>query len=98
MNINQAFEILKKSGGARAARMVLARQLSISNEQLAIKSDKRLSLFQIIGIKIAARQLRRGVPVAKIIGRKWFFGMEFETNGHTLDPRPDSEVDFKLLV
>jgi len=36
--------------------------------------------------------LRRGIPVAKIIGRKWFYGLEFETGRHTLDPRPDSET------
>ena len=51
-----------------------------------------MPLFRTIRILWAARQLRRGVPVAKIIGRKWFYGMEFETNRHTLDPRPDSET------
>ena len=39
-----------------------------------------------------ACQLRRGVPVAKIIHQKWFYGIPFYTNKHTLDPRPDTET------
>ena len=39
-----------------------------------------------------ARALRRGVPVAKIIHVKWFYGLKFYTNRHTLDPRPDTET------
>ena len=39
-----------------------------------------------------ARALRRGVPVAKIIHQKWFYGLKFYTNKHTLDPRPDTET------
>lgn len=33
-----------------------------------------------------------GEPVAKILGHKEFYGRDFFTNAHTLDPRPDSEV------
>lgn len=36
--------------------------------------------------------MRRGVPVAKIIKQKWFYGLKFYTNRHTLDPRPDTET------
>ena len=39
-----------------------------------------------------ARALRRGVPVAKIIHQKWFYGLPFYTNKYTLDPRPDTET------
>ncbi len=39
-----------------------------------------------------ACQLRRNVPVAKIIHMKWFYGLKFFTNKYTLDPRPDSET------
>ena len=38
------------------------------------------------------RQLRRDVPVAKIIHNKWFYGLKFYTNKWTLDPRPDTET------
>ena len=60
----------------RAARIITEKKPKMS----------RLSVW------IAAKKLRRGVPVAKITGRRWFFGIEFYTNRHTLDPRPDTET------
>jgi len=76
MTINQAFEILKDSGGIRAARII-------------IDNNKKLSWWRVF---LMSRALRRGVPVAKIIHQKWFYGLCFYTNKHTLDPRPDTET------
>lgn len=76
MKINQAFAILQKSGGIRAARIIT-------------ENTKNLSWAQVL---FMAYQLRRGVPVAKIIHQKWFYGLKFYTNKHTLDPRPDTET------
>lgn len=76
MNTNQAFEILKSAGGIQAARIIL-------------KKFEKPSKFKVWRM---AHKLRRGVPVAKIIGEKWFYGLPFYTNRHTLDPRPDTET------
>ena len=76
MIINQAFEILKDAGGIRAARIITDN----------IKNPSRIRVWRI------ARALRRGVPVAKIIHQKWFYGLCFYTNKYTLDPRPDTET------
>ncbi len=76
MDANQAFEILSKSGGLHAARIVTENTDKFS----------RLSVWRM------ARALRRGVPVAKIIHQKWFYGLRFYTNKYTLDPRPDTET------
>jgi len=76
MDINQAFTILSSSGGAHAARIITENRGTMS----------RFAVWR------AARQLRRGVPVAKIIHQKWFYGLPFYTNKHTLDPRPDTET------
>jgi len=76
MKTNQAFAILQKSGGVRAAKIIT-------------RDKKNLSLFSVL---YAAYQLRHGVPVAKIVNKKWFYGLEFYTNKYTLDPRPDSET------
>ena len=76
MKTNQAFAILQRAGGIRAARIIT-------------ENTKKLT-----GIKVLfmAHQLRHGVPVAKIIKQKWFYGLKFYTNKHTLDPRPDTET------
>lgn len=76
MEINQAFTILQNAGGIRAARIIT-------------DSKKKLSKINVL---FMAWQLRRGVPVAKIIHEKWFYGLKFYTNKHTLDPRPDTET------
>lgn len=83
MDLNQAFIILQKSGGSHAAKIIL-------NKLSQTKNSSRLA-FRFL-IWRAAWQLRHGVPVAKIIHEKWFYGLPFYTNKHTLDPRPDSET------
>lgn len=82
MNINQAFEILKSSGDAHSAKI-------ITNKY------KKMSLFRVLWY---AHLLKRGMPVAKIIHSKWFYGMEFYTNKHTLDPRPDTETLVESVI
>lgn len=76
MNPSQTFEILRAAGGIRAARII--------SEEMP-----KISRFRA---KIIARKLRRGMPVSKIIRCKWFYGLRFYTNRHTLDPRPDTET------
>lgn len=82
MNINQAFAILQKSGGNRAARIITQRY-------------KKISWLRTI---YYAHLLKRGMPVAKIIHSKWFYGLEFYTNKHTLDPRPDTETLVEAVI
>ena len=76
MKTNQAFAILSAAGGAHAARIITEHNGNML----------RFAVWR------AARKLRRGVPVAKIIHEKWFYGMPFYTNRYTLDPRPDTET------
>lgn len=82
MNTNQAFEILQSAGGLQAARIIT-------------KNKDKLSRLQVW---LIARKLRRGVPVGKIIGEKWFYGLPFYTNKHTLDPRPDTETLVSAVI
>lgn len=76
MKINQAFAILSVAGGTHAARIITEHYATMSH----------FSVWRI------ARALKRGMPVAKIIHEKWFYGLPFYTNRHTLDPRPDTET------
>lgn len=82
MTINQAFEILQKSGGIRAARII----------------TDHFGPMTGIRVRRIARQLRRDVPVAKIIHEKWFYGIRFYTNTATLDPRPDTETLVSAVI
>ena len=82
MNINQAFTILTKAGDIRSARIITSR-------------FKKISMLRTF---YYAHLLRRGIPVAKIIHSKWFYGLEFYTNKHTLDPRPDTETLVESVI
>ena len=82
MNINQAFAILQQRGGVRAARIIT-------------EKHKKMSFFRVM---YYAHLLKRGMPVAKIIHSKWFYGLEFYTNKYTLDPRPDTETLVSAVI
>lgn len=82
MTINQAFTIFQQAGGIRAARIIT-------------ENTRKFSRFSVWR---TARKLRHGVPVAKIIGKKWFYGLPFYTNMHTLDPRPDTETLVSAVI
>jgi len=82
MDINQAFTILQSAGGSHAARIIT-------------EKHKKISFFRA---RRYARMLRRGMPVAKIINSKWFYGLEFYTNKNTLDPRPDTEILVSAII
>ena len=82
MDINQAFAILQKSGDIRAARIITSKY-------------KKISWLRTMYF---AHLLKRGMPVAKIVHSKWFYGLEFYTNKHTLDPRPDTETLVEAVI
>ncbi len=82
MTKNQAFTILQRFGGIRAARIIT-------------ENTKKLSKIKVLYM---AHLLRCGTPVAKIIHKKWFYGLPFYTNRHTLDPRPDTETLVSAVI
>lgn len=82
MTKNQAFEILAHASNPHDARVV-------------IENTTNFSTINICRIRCA---LKRGVPVAKIIHQKWFYGLKFYTNRHTLDPRPDTETLVSAVI
>lgn len=83
MTPNQAFIILKRNSSPNDARIICKHIFGQRN---------KVSFLESLKVLIAAKKLQRGVPVAKIIGKKWFYGLPFYTNKYTLDPRPDSET------
>jgi release factor glutamine methyltransferase len=98
MTVNQAFEILKKASDAKAAKIIFRHVFGLEANAPVFPDDKTISLKYWPAIFSAARKLRKGMPVAKITGKKWFYGIEFETGIKTLDPRPDSELLVELAL
>lgn len=80
------------------ARLLLQEALGASREQLLLRMEQPLPAVAAKRFEafIARRAVRE--PVAKIIGRKEFWGMEFEVTHDTLDPRPDSETLIEAVL
>jgi release factor glutamine methyltransferase len=74
------------------ARVLVAHALGVDHAGLLATPDRRLSQQQAADIAaLAARRLARA-PVARIVGAKEFWGLEFRLNAATLVPRPESET------
>ena len=74
------------------ARLLLAHALGLDHAGLAAQGAARLAADEAHAIAaLAARRLRRE-PVARILGRKEFWGLPLRLNGETLVPRPETET------
>jgi release factor glutamine methyltransferase len=91
----QLAESLRKQGIESAdldARLLIGHALGLDHTALAAAADRRLAPAEVTAIhRLAARRLC-GEPVARILGRKEFWGLPLALNPATLVPRPDSET------
>ena len=77
---------------ARDAELLLAAILQYTPEQLFLQATQTLTPLEIKSCNHLLRERLTGKSVAAILGRKLFYGLEFEVNAATLIPRPDTEV------
>lgn len=74
------------------ARLLLGHVLGEPRLSLALHGERPLALEQAVGFeRLIARRLA-GEPVARILGHREFWGIEFALSADTLVPRPDSET------
>jgi release factor glutamine methyltransferase len=74
------------------ARLLLEHVLGLSREQLLFVLENPLSATQAERYRLLIEQRAGRCPVAKLIGQREFWGMNFGVSSATLDPRPDSET------
>lgn len=57
-----------------------------------------LTTAQAIRLRELVKKRRQGMPIAYLVGYKYFHGLKFKVNPHVLIPRPETEwmVDFAL--
>ena len=74
------------------ARLIVGHALGLDHAALAAQSRRVLAHQEADAIAaLAARRLARE-PVARILGRKEFWGLPFKLNAETLVPRPETET------
>ena len=82
----------------RHIRILLAHQLNQSLEFLwahpeTLVAGKEQEIFWE-----QLKKLTEGMPLSRLLGKREFWGMEFELSGETLDPRPDSETLIEAVM
>lgn len=80
------------------ARILLTEALAIGEVELLTSPDSGLGAEGASGLReLAARRLARE-PVARILGRREFWGLSFALGPETLVPRPDTETVVELAL
>jgi release factor glutamine methyltransferase len=96
LGTKQKIAALLKSGGidepVREAAYILSHALKVTRAQLLSLDEITAAQDVIARIDEMARRRALREPLARIIGHKEFWGMDFGLNAHTLVPRPDTET------
>lgn len=74
------------------ARLLVAAVIGVAADRLVLVDDRPLTNDEIEAIDRAVARRLAGEPVARIIGTKEFWGLEFHLADATLVPRPDTEI------
>jgi release factor glutamine methyltransferase len=79
-------------------RILLCHALGLTRVGLITQSERALSAAeaQALGALVARRQA--GEPIAYIVGKREFFGLEFAVSDAVLIPRPDTELLVELAL
>lgn len=92
-------EALAGSGiDPREARLLLADVTGFSEASLFAFPEKVLSLEREKAFLEKARRRLSGEPIAYILGRKEFYGLELAVNPAVLIPRPETELLVELAL
>jgi release factor glutamine methyltransferase len=92
-------EAIASSGiDAREARLLLAEVCGFSHASLAASPEQEIPFEVENAFFDFSRRREKGEPVAYILGRKEFYGLDLAVNPSVLIPRPETEllVDFAL--
>lgn len=96
MNVEQA---LGSSGiDAREARLLLAAATGFSEASVIAFQEKSLPLEAQERFADFISRRKKGEPVAYILGRKEFYGLELAVNPAVLIPRPETELLVDLAL
>jgi release factor glutamine methyltransferase len=74
------------------ARILVGHAAKLEPSLLFARSDQTLTPHESDAIKAMAKRRLMYEPVSRILGHREFWGLDFELNEATLDPRPDTET------
>lgn len=79
-------------------RILLCQALGMSRVALITQSDRVLTEPEAAALQALVRRRQMGEPIAYIVGKREFYGLDFEVNDAVLIPRPDTELLVELAI
>ncbi len=79
------------------ARALITTVLGVSTDHLLLSGDMPVTPVQAATLREALERRCRHEPLSRILGRREFWGLDFQISSDTLDPRPDSETVITAL-
>jgi release factor glutamine methyltransferase len=79
-------------------RILLCHATGLSRVQLITRGDQALNADEAAALTALVERRLDGEPIAYIVGRREFFGLDFTVNGDVLIPRPDTELIVELAL
>lgn len=89
--LNKRFQEVGIDTAGLDARLLMAHVYGLTQEDLILRNRVMVSQEALKMIDALAEKRVMGCPVARLVGRREFYGLHFALNNATLDPRPDTE-------
>jgi release factor glutamine methyltransferase len=79
-------------------RILLCQATGLTRVQLITQAERLLTADEAARLAQLVRRRLAGEPIAYIVGRREFFGLDFQVNDAVLIPRPDTELIVELAL
>jgi release factor glutamine methyltransferase len=79
-------------------RILLCHALGLTRVGLITQSERRLTEAEAAALAALVARRQRGEPIAYLVGRREFFGLDFRVTDAVLIPRPDTELLVELAL
>jgi release factor glutamine methyltransferase len=79
-------------------RILLCHATGLSRVQLITRAEQAVDEEQAARLQALVQRRLAGEPIAYIVGKREFFGLDFEVSEAVLIPRPDTELIVELAI
>lgn len=79
-------------------RILLGHALGLTRVGLITQSERALNAAEAQALEALVERRLKGEPIAYIVGRREFFGLDFHVTDAVLIPRPDTELLVELAL
>lgn len=98
MKINKLFKKYENKIDTLDLELITAHVTRKSREFLVAHPEQNTTFTQQYTINKLIKKREKGIPLAYLLGKKEFFGLDFKVNKHTLIPRPETELMVSLVL